>query len=59
MKRNQRLRHDIAAATRRNPAGGARNTELALVEGKYHRSTLGIGGLRAMGMFYSGGDYWN
>ena len=59
MKQKQRIRHDIAAATRRNGLGAARNTEMALIRAKNHISLAGIGGTRAMGVFYSGGDYWN
>ena len=59
MKRNQRVRWEIAYATRLNVAGGARNADLDIIERRYNLSSAGTGGTRAKGIFYSGGDYWN
>lgn len=59
MKRNQRIRYQIAAASRRNILGAARDTEMDLIRAKNNLSTAGIGGTRVKGIFYSGGDYWN
>lgn len=58
MQRKQRIRYQIAAATRRNAVGGARTAELARITGRYMLTATGIGGLRTLGLFYSGGDYW-
>ena len=59
MQRKQRIRFYIAAASRRNGLGAARNTEMNGIRARYNISTAGTGGTRAMGVYYSGGDYWN
>lgn len=59
MKKAQRIRWEIAAATRLNAAGAARNADMDIIEGKYILTSAGIGGSHLKGMFYSGGDYWN
>jgi len=59
MKKTQRIRHEIAAASRRNVLGAARTAELARVFHRYGKNLTCVGGLRSLGMFYSGGDYWN
>lgn len=59
MKKKQRIRYEIAAADRRNVAGAARTLELTRIFHRYRLNLTCIGGLRALGMFYSGGDYWN
>ena len=59
MKKKQRIRWELAAATRLNVVGAARTADLNLVEHKYNISSAGVGGTRSMGVYYSGGDYWN
>lgn len=58
-KKRQRIRYEIAAADRRNAAGGARTAELARIFHRYKLNLTCIGGLRVLGFGYSGGDYWN
>lgn len=57
--KQQKVRLEIARATRLNVAGAARNTDMGMIEDKYKISSDGIGGTRALGCFYSGGDWWN
>ena len=59
MKKKQRVRWELAAATRLNVAGTARNDDLDFIEDRYKLSSAGVGGTRSLGVFYSGGDYWN
>lgn len=59
MERKKRLRYDIAVASRGNVLGGLRDTAMDAIRARYNISTAGVGGTRAMGAFYSGGDYWN
>ena len=59
MKKKQRIRWELAAATRLNAVGAARTADLNIVESKYNISSAGVGGTRSMGVYYSGGDYWN
>ena len=59
MEKKQRIRWEIAYASRNFAAGAARNTQLDKVEHKYNLSSAGVGGTRALGQYYSGGDYWN
>lgn len=58
MQKKQRIRYEIAAVQRANVAGAGRNTAMAKIENKYNISSDGVGGTRALGMMYSGGDYW-
>jgi hypothetical protein len=58
MPKNQKIRREIAAATRRNDLGGARTAELVRIFHRYRCNLLCVGGLRPLGVFYSGGDYW-
>ena len=55
--KKQKIRYEIAKATRENALGGPRTARLAQIKAKYNLS-LGVGGLRALGCFYSCGDYW-
>ena len=59
MKKKPRIRYEIAAATRLNVLGVARTADMVFIERKYNLSSAGVSGTRAMGIFYSGGDYWN
>lgn len=59
MKKKQRIRWELAAASRLNAVGAARTADLNLIEHKYNLSSDGVGGTHALGLFYSGGDYWN
>ena len=60
MERKKRLRFEIAAASRANVlAGAARDPDMNQIRAKYNISTAGVGGTRVMGIFVSGGDYWN
>ena len=59
MERKKRLRFEIAAASRANVLGAARTADMNQIRAKYNISTAGIGGTRVMGIFVSGGDYWN
>lgn len=59
MQKKQRIRYLLAAASRRNVLGAARTAELDRIEHSYNLSSDGIGGTHPMGLFYSGGDYWN
>ena len=59
MKKKQRIRWELAAASRLNIVGAARTADLNLIEHKYNLSSDGIGGTHSLGLFYSGGDYWN
>ena len=59
MKKKQRIRWELAAATRLNAVGAARTADLNIVEHKYNISSAGVGGTRSLGVYYSGGDYWN
>ena len=59
MDRKKRLRYEIAAASRANALGAARDADMDQIRAKYEISTACVGGTRAMGMYYSGGDYWN
>ena len=59
MKKKQRIRWEIAAATRLNAVGAARTADLNLIEHKQNISSDGVGGTRALGQYYSGGDFWN
>lgn len=60
MEKKQRIRWEIAAATRLNAAGStARTDDLNIIEHKYNLSSAGVGGTRALGQYYCGGDYWN
>jgi hypothetical protein len=58
MQKKQRIRYELAAASRRNAVGGARTAELNRIEHKYNLSSDGVGGTHVMGLYYSGGDYW-
>jgi hypothetical protein len=55
--KKQKIRYEIAKATRENVLGVARTARLNQIKARY-RLSLGVGGLRALGCFYSGGDYW-
>ena len=60
LEKKQRIRWELAAATRLNVAGSTeRDDDLDLIEDKYNLSSAGVGGTRALGQYYSGGDYWN
>ena len=59
MEKKQRIRWEIAAATRLNVLSTARTDDLDLIEHKYNLSSDGVGGNHSLGIFYSGGDYWN
>ena len=59
MKKKQRIRYEIAAATRRNATGAPRTAELKRTYSRYWVNLLCLGGLRSMGIFYPSGDYWN
>ena len=59
MKKKQRIRWELAHASRNYAAGAARNARLDYIETHYNLSSAGVGGTRAMGQYYSGGDYWN
>ncbi len=61
MTKKQKIRWEIAAATRLNAAGGARTADLQLVNHRYLMSNDVTNDckLRAFGAYYSGGDYWN
>jgi hypothetical protein len=59
MKKKQRIRHELAAASRLNVVGAARTADLNIIEHKYNLSSDGVGGTRVLGLMYSGGDYWN
>jgi len=59
MKKKQRIRYEIAAASRRNALGAPRTAELERIFHRYWVNLTCLGGLRSMGIFYSGGDYWN
>ena len=54
--KQQKIRLEIARATRLNVVGAARTADLNIIEGK---NQIGKYILRALGCFYSGGDYWN
>lgn len=54
--KQQKIRQDIARATRLNAAGAARTADLTIIKGK---NKVGDYIMRALGCFYSGGDYWN
>ena len=61
MKVKQRIRWQIAAATRLNAAGAPRTADLQLIN---HSNLMSADvttdcRLRALGFGYSGGDYWN
>lgn len=58
MQKKQRIKYEIAYATRKNAAGAGRNTAMAKVENRYNISSDGVGGTRALGMMYPGADYW-
>ena len=59
MKKKQRIRYEIAEASRRNAAGAVRTLELARIFHRYWVNLTCLGGLRSMGIFYPSGDYWN
>ena len=59
MERKKRLRYEIAAASRDNVIGAGRDAVMDQIRAKYEISTAGVGGTRVMGIFVSGGDYWN
>ena len=59
MEKKQRIRWEIAAATRLNALSTARTDDLNIIEHKYNLSSDGVGGTHSLGIFYSGGDYWN
>lgn len=59
MKKKQRIRYELAAASRLNVVGAARTADLDIIEHKYNLSSDGVGGTHVLGLFYSGGDYWN
>jgi hypothetical protein len=56
--KKQKIRFELAQRTRANAAGAGRNTAIAKVQDKYHLSSDGIGGTRALARFYTGADYW-
>ena len=58
MTRKSRIRYEIARASRSTVLGAARNTAMTKVQRRNNLSSDGAGGTRALGMFYSGGDYW-
>jgi hypothetical protein len=58
MKKKQRIRHEVAEATRRNAVGATRTAELARIYHRYNLNATCVGGIRSLGLFYSGGDYW-
>lgn len=58
MKKRQRLKWEIAAATRLNALGAARTADLNIIKARQNITTAGIGGMRSLGLGYSGGDYW-
>ena len=59
MEKKQRIRWEIGAATRLNVLSTARTDDLNIIEHKYMISSAGVGGTHSLGIFYSGGDYWN
>ncbi len=55
MKKNQRIRYLLASACRANAAGTtARYDDLLDIRRRYEKSSHGIGGCKALAMFYSG-----
>ncbi len=57
--KKQRIRFQIAEIQRANVPGAGRNSAMvALIERRYKLSSDGVGGTRALGMHYSGADYW-
>ena len=59
MEKKQRIRWEIAAATRLNAVGTTeRADDLNIIEHKYNLSSDGVGGTHSLGLYYSGGDYW-
>ena len=58
MKKKQKIRWEIAAASRLNALGAARTADMNLIEHKYNLSSDGVGGTHILGLSYSGGDYW-
>jgi len=58
MKKKQKIRYEIAAATRRNALGVPRTAELSRIYHRYNLNLTCVGGLRVLGLMYSGGDYW-
>jgi len=58
MKRNQRIRWYLAAATRLNAAGAPRTADVALVTHSYLMSANTAGTIRTLALGYSGADYW-
>jgi len=59
MERKKRLRYEIAAASRGFALGVLRDAVMDQIRAKYEISTACVGGTRVMGIFVSGGDYWN
>ena len=59
MEKKQRIRWEIGVATRLNVLSTARTDDLNIIEHKYNLSSDGVGGTHSLGIFYSGGDYWN
>jgi len=59
MKKKQRIRWELAAASRANALGTTERTDdLNIIEHKYNLSSDGVGGTRVLGLGYTGGDYW-
>ena len=59
MEKKQRIRWEIGAATRLNVLSTARTDDLNIIEHKYNLSSDGVGGTHSLGLYISGGDYWN
>ena len=57
--KKQKIRYELAAASRRNVLGAARTAELMRIQTRYNLSSNGVGGTHVLGFHYSGGDYWN
>lgn len=55
--KQQKVRLEIAQASRKNVVGVNRTAHLNRIKARY-RLGYGVGGLRVLGCFYSGGDYW-
>ena len=53
--KQQKIRQDIARATRLNTTGADRNADLKIIT---TRNNVGNYIMRALGCHYSGGDYW-
>lgn len=55
MKKKQRIKYLLAAANRANALGTtARYDDLLIIRTKYNLSSHGVGGCKAMAMFYTG-----